>query len=213
MKGLLIKDLCLLKSQKKILPVYLLLAVWFTVMHNDGFGLPFLMMMASILMISTISYDELDHSNTHLFALPFDRKTYAQEKFVLGFILMAASLVLAGVCLAARMLFEQAPAGTDMGSLFIFSALAGAAIISVMVPVRIRFGGDQGRIVIFALFAVVVLGVLMITKLLPGAKEEAVGFLTRLGPQTVMLIVAGLVILLFVIGYLLAVRWIKRKEF
>ena len=40
MKGLLIKDLCLLKSQKKILPVYLLLAVWFTVMHNDGFGLP-----------------------------------------------------------------------------------------------------------------------------------------------------------------------------
>ena len=121
---------------------------------------------------------------------------------------MAASLVLAGVCLAARMLFEQAPAGTDMGSLFIFSALAGAAIISVMVPVRIRFGGDQGRIVIFALFAVVALGVL-----LPGAKEEAVGFLTRLGPQTVMLIVAGLVILLFVIGYLLAVRWIKRKEF
>ena len=63
------------------------------------------------------------------------------------------------------------------------------------------------------LFAVVALGVLMITKLLPGAKEEAVGFLTRLGPQTVMLIAAGLVILLFVIGYLLAVRWIKRKEF
>ncbi|MBP5725914.1 MAG: ABC-2 transporter permease [Clostridia bacterium] len=57
MKGLLLKDLCLLKSQKRILPVYLMLSVWFTVMHNDGFGVPFLMMMASIQMISTISYD------------------------------------------------------------------------------------------------------------------------------------------------------------
>lgn len=213
MKGLLIKDLCLLKSQKKILPVYLMLAVWFTVMHNDGFGVPFLMMMASILMISTISYDEVDHSETHLFALPFDRKTYAQEKFVLGFILMAASLALAGACLAVRMLFETVTGGTDVGSLFIFSAFAGAAIIAVMVPVRIRFGGDQGRIVVFALFAVVALGVLMITKLLPGAQEQVVGFLARLGQQAVMLIAAGLVLAVIVVGYLLAVHWIKRKEF
>ena len=213
MKGLLIKDLCLLKSQKKILPVYLMLTVWFTVMHNDGFGVPFLMMMASILMISTISYDEVDHSETHLFALPFDRKTYAQEKFVLGFILMAASLALAGACLAVRMLFEPVTGGTDVGSLFIFSAFAGAAIIAVMVPVRIRFGGDQGRIVVFALFAVVALGVLMITKLLPGAQEQVVGFLARLGQQAVMLIAAGLVLAVIVVGYLLAVHWIKRKEF
>ena len=213
MKGLLIKDLCLLKSQKKILPVYLMLTVWFTVMHNDGFGVPFLMMMASILMISTISYDEVDHSETHLFALPFDRKTYAQEKFVLGFILMAASLALAGACLAVRMLFETVTGGTDVGSLFIFSAFAGAAIIAVMVPVRIRFGGDQGRIVVFALFAVVALGVLMITKLLPGAQEQVVAFLARLGQQAVMLIAAGLVLAVIVVGYLLAVHWIKRKEF
>ena len=213
MKGLLIKDLCLLKSQKKILPVYLILAVWFTVMHNDGFGVPFLMMMASILMISTISYDELDHSQTHLFALPFDRKTYVQGKFVLGFILMAASLALAGACLAVRLLFEKAPAGTDVATLFLFSAIAGTAIIAVMVPVRIRFGGDQGRIVIFAVFGVIALCVLMITKLLPGAQEQVMGVLTRLGPQTVMLIAAGAVILLIAIGYLLAVRWIKRKEF
>ena len=40
MKGLLIKDLCLLRGQKRILPVFLILTVWFTVMFRDGFALP-----------------------------------------------------------------------------------------------------------------------------------------------------------------------------
>ena len=115
MKGLLIKDFCLLRNQKKILPVYLMLAVWFTAMHNDGFAFPYLMMMASILTISTISYDEFDHSQTHLFTLPFDRKTYVTEKFALGGILAAASLVFAVVCSTVRTLVSHDTQGTDLG--------------------------------------------------------------------------------------------------
>ena len=213
MKGLLIKDLCLLRNQKKILPVYLLLAVWFTAMHNDGFGFPFLMMMASLLMVSTISYDEIDHSQTHLFTLPFDRKTYVQEKFVLGGILVAASLVLAGLCSAVRLLFDRAAPGTDMLPLAVFSACAGAAIIAVMVPVRIRFGGDQGRIVIYAVFALVALGVVLLTKVLPVSQEQVTGFFAQLGLPAVMLIAVGAVALLTAAGYLLGVRWIGKKEF
>ena len=66
MKGLMIKDFCLLGNQKKILPVYLLLMVWFTAMHSDGFAFPFLTMMASILTVGTISYDEIE------LPLPYD---------------------------------------------------------------------------------------------------------------------------------------------
>ena len=97
--------------------------------------------------------------------------------------------------------------------LAVFSACAGAAIIAVMVPVRIRFGGDQGRIVIYAVFALVALGVVLLTKVLPVSQEQVTGFFAQLGLPAVMLIAVGAVALLTAAGYLLGVRWIGKKEF
>ena len=107
MKGLMIKDFCLLGNQKKILPVYLLLMVWFTIMHSDGFAFPFLTMMASILTVGTISYDEIDHSQGYLFTLPVERKTYVQGKFILGWIVVAVSILLAAACSLVRALVSD----------------------------------------------------------------------------------------------------------
>ena len=115
MKGLLIKDFCLLKNQKRLLPIFALLAVWFTVLHTDGFAFPFLGMMSTILTASTVSYDELDRCQTALFTLPFERRTYVAEKYVLGAILLAGAMVLGGVCTAARQLFVHDVALESIG--------------------------------------------------------------------------------------------------
>lgn len=213
MKGLLIKDFCLLWNQKRILLVYPVLAVWFIAMNNDGFGFPFLMMMASILVVSTISYDEVDRSQTHLFTLPFERKTYVLEKFVLGGILAGASLVLATACSAARLLIRPDLPGTELGPMIVFSACAAAAILAVMIPIRIRFGGDQGRIVIFAVFGVIALGTALVSKVLPVTQDQLAQAVTRLSMTALMLIAAGAALILIAAGYMLGVRWVKRKEF
>ena len=168
MKGLMIKDFCLLGNQKKILPVYLLLMVWFTIMHSDGFAFPFLTMMASILTVGTISYDEIDHSQGYLFTLPVERKTYVQGKFILGWIVVAVSLALAAACSLVRALVSPGASLEDLGTTALLSAVAGAAMLAVMIPIRIRFTGDQGRIVLFAAFGVVALAGILLTKVLPG---------------------------------------------
>ena len=213
MKGLLIKDFCLLRNQRKILPVYLMLAVWFTAMHNDGFAFPYLMMMASILTISTISYDEFDHSQTHLFTLPFDRKTYVTEKFAMGGILAAASLVFAVVCSTVRTLVSHDAQGTDLGMLIVLSACVAVVIISLMIPIRIRFGGDQGRIILYAVMAVFALGFLLLSKVFPEAQEQAAGFFVQLGTTGLLLLAAGAAVVFITVGYTLGVRWVKKKEF
>ena len=213
MKGLLIKDFCLLRNQRKILPVYIMLAVWFTAMHNDGFGFPYMMMMASILTISTISYDEVDHSLTHLFTLPFERKTYVTEKFLLGGILMAASLVFAIACCLVRTLISPAGQGTDLGTLILFSICAGAMIVSLMIPIRIRFGGDQGRIILYAIIAGIALIVLLITKVAPDQQTAVTAFFAQLGQTGLLLLAAGIAVIITVVGYILGVRWMKKKEF
>ncbi len=213
MKGLMIKDLCLLRNQRRILPIYLILAVWFTALHNDGFAFPFLMMMASILTVSTISYDEIDRSQAYLFALPIDRKTYVQEKFLLGGILGAVSLLLAVVCSAVRMRIEPGLPDPSLGSMTLLSACAGMAMLAVMIPIRIRFGGDQGRIVLYAVFGLIALAIVLVSKFLPGLQGSLTQTFSRLGMTAVLSAAAGASCLLALAGYLLGLRWIGQKEF
>ncbi len=213
MKGLLIKDFCLLRNQRRILPIYLMLAVWFTAMHNDGFGFPFLMMMATILTVSTISIDETDHGQTHLFTLPFERKTYVGEKFVLGGILTAASIALATACSVLRMLISPDASASDLGMLAFVSLCGGAVFLALMIPIRIRFGGDQGRIMLYVGFALISLVCVLISRVIPGAQEEVSAFFARMNMTGAMLAAAGAMVLFLAAGYYLGVRWMEKKEF
>ena len=213
MKGLMIKDFCLLGNQKKILPVYLLLMVWFTAMHSDGFAFPFLTMMASILTVGTISYDEIDRSQGYLFALPVERRTYVQEKFVLGWIVVAASILLAAVGSTVRTLVSDGMSFAELGTTALLSAIAGAAMLAVMIPIRIRFTGDQGRIVLFAVYGVVALVAVLLTRILPGGEEQVTETLAGMGMPVILLLAAAAACVLTVAGWLLGIRFMKKKEF
>ncbi len=213
MKGLLIKDLCILKNQKRILPIYALLSVWFTVVYDDGFAFSFLVMMGTILTTSTISHDEADHSQTYLFALPFERKTYVAEKFLLGGLLILASLVLSMVCTGIRALFFRDVHMEGLLELIIVSISSGLLILAVMIPLRIRFSGDQGRIILYSVFAMVALGGAALSNLLPGVSSQVSESFLSIQPIVLTLILLLVSLILVVAGFILARRWIMKKEF
>ena len=207
MKGLLIKDFCLLRNQKRLLPIFGLLAVWFTVLHTDGFAFPFLGMMSTILTASTISYDELDRCQTALFTLPFERGTYVAEKYVLGATLLAGALVLGGVCTAVRQLVAHDVAPGSIGMTVALTLCVCAVALGTIIPLRIRFGGDQGRIVLN------VLAVVGVTRLLPKQTADLGGRLMGLSPAALIGLLAVVAAAVCAAGYALGVRWIKAKEF
>lgn len=213
MKGLLIKDLCLLRSQRRLLPIFVLLAIWFTAMYSDSFVFPYLTMMAAILTDGTISYDEADRGQTHLFSLPFDRRTYVTEKFLLGALMLAAAMALAYTCSLVRGLIVHDAGPATVGVSFVLSACIGAVTLAVMIPTRIRFGGDQSRIILFAAVALVVLACVALTRLLPGTLEQLVYFLAGAGRGSILLLAAAAAALPAAAGYALAVHWLGKKEF
>ena len=213
MKGLLIKDFCLLKHQKRLLPVFALLAVWFTVLHTDGFAFPFLGMMSTILTASTVSYDELDRCQTALFTLPFERRTYVAEKYVLGAILLAAAMALGGLCTAARQIVAHDVELKGVGLTVVLTVCVCAVALGAIIPLRIRFGGDQGRIVLYTVFALVALAVVGLTRLLPKQTGALGGKLLGLPPAALAGLLALLAAAVLFLGYVLGVRWIKAKEF
>ena len=213
MKGLLIKDFCLLRNQKRLLPIFGLLAVWFTVLHTDGFAFPFLGMMSTILTASTISYDELDRCQTALFTLPFERGTYVAEKLVLGAILLAGAVVLGGICTAARQLVAHDVALGSIGMTVVLTLCVCAVALGTIIPLRIRFGGDQGRIVLYVMFALIALAVVGVTRLLPKQTADLGGRLMGLSPAALIGLLAVAAVAVCAAGYALGVRWIGKKEF
>ena len=213
MKGLLIKDFCLLRNQKRLLPIFGLLAVWFTVLHTDGFAFPFLGMMSTILTASTISYDELDRCQTALFTLPFERGTYVAEKFVLGAILLAGTVVLGGICTAVRQLVAHDVALGSIGMTVVLTLCVCAVALGTIIPLRIRFGGDQGRIVLYVAFALIALAVVGVTRLLPKQTADLGGRLMGLSPAVLTGLLAVVAAAVCAVGCALGVRWIKAKEF
>ena len=213
MKGLLIKDFCLLRNQKRLLPIFALLAVWFTVLHTDGFAFPFLGMMSTILTASTISYDELDRCQTALFTLPFERGTYVAEKYVLGAIMLIAAMVLGGVCTAVRQLVAHDVELRSIGLTLALTLCVCAVALGTIIPLRIRFGGDQGRIVLYVVFALVALAVVAVTRLLPKQTADLGGRLMGLSPAALIGLLAVAAVAVCAAGYALGVRWIKAKEF
>lgn len=213
MKGLLIKDFCLLRNQKRLLPIFALLAVWFTVLHTDGFAFPFLGMMSTILTASTISYDELDRCQTALFTLPFERGTYVAEKYVLGAIMLIAAMVLGGVCTAVRQLVAHDVELRSIGLTLALTLCVCAVALGTIIPLRIRFGGDQGRIVLYVVFALVALAVVAVTRLLPKQTADLGGRLLGLPQGALIGLLALAAAVICAGGCALGVRWIKAKEF
>jgi len=215
MKGLIIKDICLLKSQKNTMPVFLLLMLWFVLMDNISFVFIYMGMMAALLACGTLSYDEFDRGYSFLFTLPFERREYVRSKFLLGFALFAAGALAACLLVWAAGLIKGNPMPAEDAALSIFSAfLTCALILSVMIPMRIRFGSEQGRIVVFAVFAGLAALVFAAVKLLPPSFTE--GLYSFSQANGLLVIIFGLVVpiaVIILIGYALSIKIINKKEF
>ena len=158
MKGLLVKDLLLLKNQKKLILIILIFAVLYPVMGMEEFTLYMMGIMGLIAASSTLSYDEFENGDCFLFTLPFTRKEYVAEKYLLCLCGIFVGLIL-GV--ASNLIISQVQGGAVemeeilMLSLGAFLVFGGAT--AFMLPVYFRFGVEKGRlpayIVMFAIFA------------------------------------------------------------
>ena len=75
MKGLLIKDFCILKLQKNVLLILLAMCVVFTVfMESPTYIVSLMPMYGCIVVLGTLSYDEFDRG------IPFYLRSRYQKK-------------------------------------------------------------------------------------------------------------------------------------
>ena len=84
-RGLLIKDLCLMREIRKLLLIILFFTVIFIFNGTSStFLTGYIMIIIAFLVGMTISYDEMNNGLAFLMTLPVTRRQYVAEKFICG---------------------------------------------------------------------------------------------------------------------------------
>lgn len=164
MKGLLIKDFKLVKVQKNFFLLIVAIAIGMAMFTDDSsFIIGYMSFIATLFVLSTISYDEFDNGNAFLFCLPISKKSYIIEKYGFGLILGGTSWLIATVIAITSDLMKNSviTENTLITAITIIPVLL--IILAVMIPFQIKFGGEKGRIAIIgAIGLMFILGIIAV---------------------------------------------------
>lgn len=218
MKGLLIKDLKLLKNQRTFFLIVCLAGVMLMVTNAEpSFVISYLTFIFSVFTISSISYDEYDNGYAFLFSLPVSRKTYVREKYLFGLILgggaWLVSTLMVSASVAARGMVTDwrewlVTACVYLIMFFIF--------ILVILPLQLKFGSEKGRVAMISVVAVIFILSFFAVKLVTWLGIDIDAALARLAAAGMAQILGGAAVVccvLAVVSYNISQNIMKKKEF
>ncbi len=217
MKGLLIKDLKLMKVQKNFFFMIFAVGIGMAVFtDNISFIIGYISVVSAMFTLSSISYDEFDNGSAFLFSLPISRKDYVMEKYMFGLIISGASLSLStlvavGAAMIRRINLVSETLVTASGVLAVLLGM-----LAVMIPVVLKYGGEKGRVAIIGFIGVIfVIGLLAVkgAKLLKLDFTELAGKLASLQFKTVFGILIAAAAAALLISYRISLKIMEKREF
>ncbi len=155
MRGMLVKDFRLLLMQKQFFVVIVAVSVFMIASgQNTSFIVTYCTAMGMFFSVSSIAYDEFENGYAFLFTLPVSRRGYVVEKYLFGILCTGITWLLSVVCCG---IYEQIvrPA-SDPAEQVLITAISGLVLfvpLAVMIPFRLKFGADRGRIVMMIVTA------------------------------------------------------------
>ena len=217
MKGLIIKDLCVIKNQMKSLLLVLALFIFLSIANKDVtfvlFLIPFYMIM---ILITTFSYDEFNKWECYCNSLPLSRKEIVKAKYIL---FNASSLILIILGILASVIIPNFIENTTFES--IYASIIGVAfgiclVISLLIPFYYKFGSQKGRIMLFLTIAILALLIGAITSLDIFNNIELMNLINNLnnlslGMFALLLIIVTVIIM--TISYYISIKIYSNKEF
>lgn len=200
MRGLIVKDFCFMIQRGSLLFLYLLMAVIFSFTMDSTFTVSYLSMMGGFLAISTLSYDAADNGYPFLMTLPITAKTYAIEKhFFVGMVqgcfwifAVALQVLLALVQRDMQRFLEELPVYASF--LLVFFIL-----ISVLLPIELKFGVEKSRIVLLVLTGFIFFAIFLGAKVMNPLTTRLNGLNLDLSALTGPMLAVGVLLLAAVI--------------
>lgn len=206
MKGLLLKDFYLSWRYCRafLVIVAVFLAVSFTGDDNIFF-LIYPIMIASVIPMTLVSYDEHDKWTAYSGTLPYTRAQLVSTKYLVGMCFGSVAFLISMAATTVRML-------TGEGFVLEQFALVGTALLvlgclgpALILPYVFKYGAEKGRVAFY-----ITVGVFSgVAAVLAGMGFQIQGLSSGLWPLAV---VAGVSILLYALSWWLSIRFYQKRD-
>ena len=208
-KGLIYKDLFLLKEAFPIVALAVLFLLFTIILGFSGGFLALcimLMVFAVKVVESTLIYDETDGWDSFVLTAPVSRKEIVRSKYLLQILFLAGAFLISAVIL---MLISLIPMFSGEEWLFLMLVVGFCYALfygAVIIPIYLKFGQHTSRYVAFA--------VLVVVAGLYGATFGITMFL-EFAASTIPLLIGVLVLSLAAYGvsYLVSRKIYAKREF
>lgn len=219
MKGLLIKDIKLMKNQKTFFAVMTFVGLLFLITQEAPyFVITYITTMFSMFTITTLTYDEFENGAAFLFSLPFSRRDYVKEKYLYGIITCALGL---GIVTVASVVISAIRGHhvdvTSIGATGLGSISICIMFLSFSIPIEIKFGVEKGRIGFLLVLGFFFAGFYLAMRF--AGNEGRIGVqniiakIENLSTAAVLGGLAGIWLIVGGISMLISMRLIERKEY
>lgn len=221
MKGLLIKDLKLTLLNARMFVIIIAITIFMLTQTGSSaesaasFAVSYITIIFGMFVLSTISYDDFEHGLSFLFTLPITRRLYTAEKYVFGLLSSLAGWLLSLILWSILTLLGGNNIPADFWMVNLSTYLILIFILSVSIPVQLKFGGDNGKIVIFivigACFALGMAGVRILKKLEFDPKK-LLDPLMQSSPGVLIALGITFIILAMFISYQISCKIVEKKQ-
>ena len=220
MKGLLIKDFQLAKTQgKMLLIVALVIGVFMEIAGmSEGFVTGYITIIMSVFAATSVSYDEYENCFSFLLVLPVSRKEYVNEKYVFsGILIFSAWLVGLTVGSVFRIIRGEPVLSVEwLAGCFSYITVA-VVFLSLMLPLRLKFEGEMGRVVLpltIAAMGILIYGGVRLADLAGiDVTGSSIKILNQMGAAGIMAMLVIIPVAVAVISWICSRHILEKKEF
>lgn len=206
MKGLILKDLLNLKSTFKMLGVMMVFFAVVFLPQGNGFIFGMIILMFAMMVVTTISYDDLAKWDAYALTMPVTRAEMVLSKYLVMVILNTLGAVLSlTVGIVGSVIMGKR---FDLEILAIIGVIYLVALIfgSVIIPLIYKFGTEKARLMLF-------LCALLPTALILLLEQFNVPMPTTGNPLIYLIALIGFSVAGVVLSYLISLKIYRKKEF
>ena len=161
MAGLFEKDIRLIMQRKNVLMILMLLSVFLVYTQEGTFIVSYLPAVATIMIIGTMSYDELDNGYRFLLTLPVTTRIYVIEKYIF----CVAGIFMSWILAVVLYFFMGVLHGNKINivsdiPMLVRFFIAIEALVFIILPMQIKFGIEKSRVVILIVCGAIIAGII-----------------------------------------------------
>ncbi len=206
MKGMILKDLLNLKSTFKMLGAMIVFFAVAFLREGNGFVFGIIILMFAMMVVTTISYDDLAKWDAYALTMPVTRKEMVLSKYLVMALLNTLGAVLSLIVgVVGSIIMKKS---FDLEILAIIGLIYLIAFIfgSVIIPLIYKFGTEKARLMMF-------LCALLPTALILLVEQLGVPLPTTENPWIYMILLIAFSVVGVVLSYRISLRIYSKKEF